>query len=154
MSMLTIGDQMPVFELEDQNGQLFSSASLQGKKAILFFYPRDLTPTCTVEVCNLRDHYTDLKKMGYLLIGVSTDPVAMHKRFAERNKLPYPLLADVDASLSKAFGVWGPKKFMGREIIGIKRTTFLIDESGSISHIFEKVKSKEHAEQIQAALKS
>ncbi len=146
--MIKIGELMPEFNSIDQHGNQVSSKNFLGKDLIVFFYPRDMTPTCTVEVCNLRDNYALLQQHGYTLIGVSADDVKQHLKFATKHQLPFPLLADVDRQIIDKFGVWGPKKFMGREIIGIYRTTFIINKKGLISHIFDKVKSKEHAQQI------
>ncbi|MES2627639.1 MAG: thioredoxin-dependent thiol peroxidase [Bacteroidota bacterium] len=152
--MLKVGDQVPEFETTDQNGNPFTLADIKGKKVILFFYPRDNTPTCTEEVCNLRDNYDQLVEMGYTLIGVSADEVKKHQKFIAKYQLPFPLLADTERNLIDKFGVWGPKQFMGREIIGIHRTTFIINSEGVISHIFEKVKSKQHTAQIVEALEN
>lgn len=146
--MLKIGDKLPKFKLPDQDGNMISSTDLKGKNVVLVFYPRDLTPTCTVQVCNLRDNYAELVKNGYTIIGVSADEISKHKRFSERNALPFPLISDVDRKLIEAMGVWGEKKFMGRIITGIYRTTFIINTKGIISHIFDKPKSKVHSAQI------
>lgn len=150
--MLKVGDKVPAFKTKDQEGNPFTSKDLKDKNTIVVFYPRDLTPTCTVEVCNLRDNFEELSKMGYTVIGVSADEEKKHQRFISRNQLPFPLIADVQRKMIDAFGVWGPKKFMGREIIGIYRTTFIINKKGIVSHIFDKVKSKQHAQQIIEAL--
>ncbi len=144
---------MPEFETVDEFGKPFSAQSLLGKKVILFFYPRDLTPTCTEEVCNLRDNYADWKKRGYEVIGISADEPKQHQKFIKKYQLPFTLLADVERKIIDAFGVWGPKQFMGREIIGIYRTTFIIDENGVIKYVFNKVKSKQHTTQILEAMK-
>lgn len=150
--MLKVGDKVPAFETVDQDGKVFSSEHLNGKDVILFFYPRDMTPTCTEEVCNLRDNYSALIKKGYTVIGVSADEVIKHQKFILKYQLPFPLLADVERKVIDAFGVWGPKQFMGREIIGIYRTTFIINKQGVTTHIFDKVKSKQHTAQILEAL--
>ncbi len=150
--MLKVGDKVPAFETVDQNGKPFTHKDLAGKDVILFFYPRDNTPTCTEEVCNLRDNYTELTKSGYMIIGVSADEVTKHQKFISKYQLPFPLLADVERNVIDKFGVWGPKQFMGREIIGIYRTTFILNKKGVITHIFDKVKSKQHTAQIMEAL--
>lgn len=145
---LKIGNIAPSFVSIDENGKKIALSDFLGKKVILFFYPRDLTPTCTIESCNLRDNYSELKKKGFEVIGVSADEPKKHQRFIEKNKLPYHLVADVDRAVVKMYGVWGEKKFMGRTFDGIKRTTFVINESGKIEAIFEKVKSRSHTQQI------
>lgn len=150
--MLKIGDKAPILSIADQNGNSINTADWLGKKIIVYFYPRDLTPTCTEESCNLRDNYSDLKQLGFEVYGVSTDDEKSHRKFIEKHQLPFVLLADTNKEMSMAYGVWGPKKFMGKEFDGIHRTTFLIDEKGSISHIFDKVKSKDHSAQIIAEL--
>ena len=119
-----------------------------GKKLVIFFYPKASTPGCTAEACDLRDNENALNAQGYHLVGVSADSVKRQKNFAEKNSLPFPLLADENHDILNAFGVWGPKKFMGREFDGIHRTTFIIDEKGVITDVIEKVKTKEHAKQI------
>ena len=123
-------------------------ADYKGKKLVVFFYPKANTPGCTAEACNLRDHYAELKKQGYALLGVSADTQAKQKNFAEKYSFPFPLLADVEKEVINAFGVWGPKKFMGKEYDGIHRMTFVIDEKGEIINVIEKVKTKDHASQI------
>ncbi|WP_313581585.1 thioredoxin-dependent thiol peroxidase [Chishuiella sp.] len=146
--MLKIGDKVPDFKGIDQNENIVSYKDFKGKKLVVFFYPKASTPGCTAEACDLRDNENALKAKGYHLIGISADPVAKQKKFADKNELPFPLLADEDHTILNAFGVWGPKKFMGREFDGIHRTTFIIDENGTITDVIEKVKTKEHAKQI------
>jgi len=146
--MLKVGDKVPDFEVMDEEGKRFSSKKLIGKKTILFFYPHDLTPTCILEACNFRDHFSLWKKKGFQIIGVNADDPKKHQRFISRYELPYKLLADTERRVIDLFGVWGPKKFMGRDIIGIYRTTFIINKEGIITHLIEKVKSKQHTEQI------
>jgi len=146
--MLNIGDKAPAFKGIDQNGQEVSSEALRGKKIILYFYPKDNTPGCTAEACSLRDGYSELKKMGFEVVGVSPDSEASHKKFADKQELRFPLIADTDKSIAKAYGVWGLKKFMGREYMGILRTTFIIDQHGMIEKVFTKVNTKNHFEQI------
>lgn len=146
--MLKKGDKAPDFQGLDQNGQLVKLSDFTGSKLIVFFYPKASTPGCTAEACNLRDNEMKLKSKGYKVIGVSADSVKRQKNFADKNELPFPLIADENKEIINAFGVWGPKKFMGREFDGIHRTTFIIDEKGVIEEVIQKVKTKEHAEQI------
>lgn len=148
MKTLKVGDKAPDFTGKDQDGNPFSSSQFKGKKWIVFFYPKADTPGCTAEACNLRDNYEILKKKGYELLGVSADSEKRQKKFTEKYQFPFPLLADEDKKVIQAFGVWGPKKFMGREFEGIHRITFIIDENGSISKVIDKVKTKDHAAQI------
>jgi peroxiredoxin Q/BCP len=119
-----------------------------GKKLVVFFYPKANTPGCTAEACDLRDHYTELKKAGYALLGVSADSVNKQRNFSEKFDFPFPLLADEEKEVINAFGVWGPKKFMGKEYDGIHRKTFIVDEEGKIARVIDKVNTKEHAAQI------
>ncbi len=148
MSNLKPGDKAPVFESSDQNGNSIKLQDFKGSKVILYFYPKDNTPGCTAEACSLRDNYEDLLAEGYKVIGVSTDDLKSHQKFAEKYALPFPLLPDVDKKIVTAYGVWGPKKFMGKTYDGISRTTFVIDEKGTIEKVFTKVDTKNHAEQI------
>lgn len=145
---LEVGDKAPAFESLDENGKIIKLSDFIGKKVILFFYPKDMTPTCTIESCNLRDNYTELKKSGFEVIGVSADDEKRHLRFIAKYKLPYHLIADTDKKVIHQYGVWGPKKFMGRLFDGIHRTTFVIDEKGFIEAIYNKVKSRSHTQQI------
>ena len=146
--MLKVGDKVPDFKGVDQDGNAISYQDFVGKKLVVFFYPKASTPGCTAEACDLRDNENALKAQGYHLIGVSADSVKRQKNFAEKNSLPFPIIADENHDVLNAFGVWGPKKFMGREFDGIHRTTFIIDENGIITDVIEKVKTKEHAKQI------
>lgn len=146
--MLKIGDKVPDFKGIDQDENKISYQDYKGKKLVVFFYPKASTPGCTAEACDLRDNEEALKAKGYALIGVSADAVSRQKKFAEKYDLPFPLLADESHEILNAFGVWGPKKFMGKEFDGIHRTTFIIDEKGTITDVIEKVKTKEHAKQI------
>lgn len=148
MKTLQAGDTVPSFKTVDQDENTISSSDFNGKKSIVFFYPRANTPGCTAEACNLRDHYKTLQEKGYQLFGVSADAPKKQKNFANKNELPFPLLADEDKSVINAFGVWGPKKFQGRVYDGIHRTTFLIDEKGKVEAVISKVKTKDHAAQI------
>ncbi len=148
MNELQIGDQMPDFKGFDQDGQLISSDDYKGKKLVLFFYPKASTPGCTAESCNFRDYYADWKEKGYHIIGLSADSIKRQKNFAEKNKLPYPLIADENKEILNAFGVWGLKKNYGREYEGIFRSTFVMDKEGKIIHIVKKVKTKEASQQL------
>lgn len=148
MTTLNIGDKAPNFSGTNQHGEEVSLTQFTGKKIVLFFYPKASTPGCTAEACNLQDNIERFKKEGYEIIGVSADSQRRQANFAEKNKLAYSLIADEDKSVINAFGVWGPKKFMGREYEGIHRTTFVIDEAGIIQDIITKVKTKDHANQI------
>jgi peroxiredoxin Q/BCP len=145
---LTEGKKAPAFTGVDQDGKTISLKDYLGKKVILYFYPKDDTPSCTAQACNLRDNYGTLLKKGFHIIGVSADKVTKHKKFEQKYSLPFPLLADEDHSIIKAYGVWGEKKFMGRVFDGIHRTTFLIDEAGKIKKIIDKPVTKNHSEQI------
>lgn len=142
------GKKAPAFSGKDQNGNTIRLKDFLGKKVILYFYPRDLTATCTVQACNLRDTFPHFNKKGVEVIGISTDDEATHQKFIARNNLPFTLVADVDQKIHLKYGVWRLKKFMGREFMGTIRTTFLINEQGYIDHIITKPKSKEHAEEI------
>ena len=146
--MLKVGDQVPDFISKDQDGTIIKLSDFQGKKLIVFFYPRANTPGCIAEACNLRDNYNSLKAAGYELLGVSEDSARKQTNFKNKYELPFPLLSDEDHTVINAFGVWGPKKFMGREFEGILRTTFLIDEDGVVERVIDKVKTKDHAAQI------
>lgn len=146
--MLQKGDKAPEFQGTDQNENIVKSMDYKGKKYVLFFYPKASTPGCTAEACDLRDNEEALKAKGYEIIGVSADSIKRQRNFATKYDLKYPLIADENREIIEAFGVWGPKKFMGREFDGIHRTTFLIDENGIIEKVIEKVKTKEHAKQI------
>jgi len=146
--MLKVGDKVPDFQGIDQDGKSISYQDYVGKKLVVFFYPKANTPGCTAENCDLRDNKSALEAHGYQLVGVSADPVEKQKKFADKYELPFPLLADEDHTILNAFGVWGPKKFMGKEYDGIHRTTFIINEEGVITDVITKVKTKEHAKQI------
>lgn len=146
--MLVIGDKAPAFVCKDQNGKEVSLNDFSGKKVILYFYPKDSTPGCTVQACNLRDNYELLLKEGYVVLGASIDSEKRHQNFIAKNDLPFPLLSDVDMTLVNQYGVWREKKNYGKTYMGIVRTTFVIDEEGTIIDIIEKVKTKEHTNQI------
>lgn len=153
MTPLKEGDKAPAFTAKDQNGKKVSLADLKGKKIVLYFYPEDNTPTCTVQACNLRDNYALLKKEGFTILGVSPDEEQKHKKFEAKFELPFTLLADPGHQLIDKYGVWGEKLLYGRRYMGLLRTTFLIDEKGRIRKIFWKPKSKQHAEEILQAWK-
>ncbi|MEZ4856021.1 MAG: thioredoxin-dependent thiol peroxidase [Gelidibacter sp.] len=148
MTNLKVGDKAPNFSAKDESGNTISLSDYKGKKLVVFFYPKANTPTCTVEACNIRDHYKDLKDKGYEILGVSADSQKKQSNFKKKFNFPYPLVADEDKSVIKAFDVWGPKKFMGRTFDGIHRLTFVIDEQGIIEKIIDDVKAKIHANQI------
>ena len=150
--MLKIGDKAPDFELRDTNGNLVRLSKLKGKEIVLYFYPKDLTPGCTVEACNFRDDYDDYNKKGVLVFGVSLDNEEKHKKFTEKHDLPFPLLSDTEIKVSKAYGVYGEKSFLGKKYFGINRTTFVIDKKGFIKHVFEKVNPKNHSKEVVGAI--
>lgn len=152
MVTLKEGDKVPTFSGKDENGNKISSAGLKGKKYILYFYPQDGTPTCTVQACNLRDHFSQLRKAGWEVIGVSPDDAKKHGKFITKHELPFPLIADTDHTMLEKFGVWDKKKLYGREYMGVLRTTFLVDEKGVIRKIFHKPRSADHAGEILASL--
>ncbi len=145
---LKVGDKAPNFKGKDQDGNTISLKDFAGKKLVLYFYPKDDTPGCTAESCNLRDNYLEFKKKGYVIVGVSADDEAKHQKFIEKYSLPFPLIADVDHQVIKAYDVWGMKKFMGKEYEGISRTTFVIDEKGILEKVITDVIVKDHTEQI------
>ena len=148
MIQLQEGDKAPDFKSKDQNGKPITLKDFTGKKVVLYFYPEDDTPTCTVEACNLRDNYALLKKNGYVILGVSPDDEKKHKKFEQKYNLPFTLIADPDKKIIDKYGVWGEKNMYGRKYMGLLRTTFLIDEKGKIVKIFKKPKSKIHSEEI------
>ena len=148
MNTLRVGDKLPQFSVNDQNGNTISDADYTNQKLVVFFYPKANTPGCTAEACDLRDHYAELQKEGYALLGVSADSVKKQKNFSDKFDFPFPLLADEDKAVIEAFGVWGLKKFMGKEYDGIYRKTFIFDDKGLCSRVIDKVKTKEHAAQI------
>lgn len=147
MKALEEGDKAPKFEGIIETGEKVSLANYKGQKLVLYFYPKDMTPGCTNQACNLRDEYTELKKAGFEILGVSPDPAERHQKFIDKYTLPFHLIADTEKDIAQAYGVWRLKKFMGREYMGIVRTTFVI-ENGVITNIISKVKTKAHAEQI------
>jgi thioredoxin-dependent peroxiredoxin len=145
------GDKAPAFSGQDQQGNKISSSDFSGKKLVIYFYPKDDTPGCTAQACNLRDNYALLKKHGFEIIGVSPDDTASHEKFINKYDLPFPLLADPDLKIINKFGVWGEKNLYGNKFMGVNRTTFIVDENGKIGKIFLRPKTKEHAEEIIAA---
>lgn len=148
MNTLKAGDKVPEFSSKDQDGNTISLSDYKGKKLIVFFYPRANTPGCTAEACNLRDNYSELQAQGYELLGVSEDSEKKQSNFRNKYDFPFPLLADEDHTVIQAFGVWGPKKFMGREYDGLHRKTFLLNGEGIIDRVIDKVKTKDHTAQI------
>lgn len=149
---MEVGDKIPEILGLDQDGNTIKASDFKGHKVILYFYPKDLTSGCTAEACSFRDHYAELQAQGYAIVGVSINDAETHRRFIEKNNLPFPLIADTDKTLVEKFGVWGEKKLYGRTYMGTFRTTFLINEEGIIEKIFlpKQVKTKIHAEQILA----
>ena len=145
---LQAGDKAPDFSSKDQDGNLVKLSDFKGKKVVLYFYPRDMTPGCTAEACSLRDNYKLLQKQGYEVLGVSTDTEKMHQKFITKEKLPFRLLADPDKSLHDLFGTWVEKSMYGRKYMGTARVTFVIDEKGILEEVIEKVDTKNHAGQI------
>ncbi|MBP0902497.1 thioredoxin-dependent thiol peroxidase [Mariniflexile gromovii] len=148
MNTLKQGDTVPNFEVFDEQGNIIKLSDYKGKKLVVFFYPAASTPTCTVEACNIRDHYKELLDAGYEILGVSADTQRKQSNFKKKHDFQYPLIADVDKVMINAFGVWGPKKFMGRTFDGIHRKTFVIDEEGKVARVIDAVKAKMHAAQI------
>jgi len=150
---VTVGEKLPDFELSNQDGENVSLSSLKGQKLIMFFYPKDDSPGCTKEACSVRDNFRKISKAGYKVFGVSPDTPKKHLKFIDKYEFQYDLLSDEDKSVLTSFGLWGPKKFMGREIIGVYRTTLLVDEEGVVEEIISKVKTKIHGEQILEVVK-
>lgn len=146
--MLKVGDKVPEFSAKDQDGNTISLTDYKGKKLVVFFYPKANTPGCTAEACNLRDNYKELQSEGFELLGVSADSEKKQASFRKKYEFPFPLLADEDHTVINTFGVWGPKKFMGREYDGIHRTTFVINGDGVVEKVIDKVKTKDHATQL------
>ena len=146
--MLSIGSSAPLFSTTDQDGNEVSLANFKGQKVVLYFYPKDNTPTCTTQACNLRDNYNAFLAKGYVVLGISPDSEKSHGKFIAKHQLPFTLLVDTDAQIAQQYGVWQLKKMMGKEYMGIVRTTFVIDEAGNIAQIINQVKSSDHATQI------
>lgn len=152
--MIEEGETIPKFELYDADGKMIRSADLKGKKHAIYFYPKDFTPGCTIEADEFSRDYKKFQKEGIEIIGISPDDVDSHKKFCEKMKIPYPLLADDEKKVSKLFGVWGKKSFMGREYMGVNRSTFLVDEKGKIFKVFPKVKPKGHSQEVLDAFRN
>ena len=148
MTNLQKGDIAPSFTAKDQNGKEVKLSDYKGSKVALYFYPKDMTPGCTNQACNLRDNFAELKKEGIVVLGVSPDDETRHQKFIDKYDLPFTLIADTEKELTNAYGIWGPKKFMGKEYDGLHRTTFLINEEGKIHEVIKKPKTKAHAEEI------
>lgn len=148
MAILEEGKKAPAFKGIDQNGKAVSLANYKGKKLVMYFYPQDSTPTCTVQACNIRDNFAALKKAGIEIIGISPDDTKSHKKFEEKHELPFTIIADTERTIIEAFGVWGEKQMYGKKYMGLMRTTFLINEKGIIVKVIAKPKSKQHAEEI------
>lgn len=154
MTTLTEGQKAPDFTAKDQNGNAVSLKDFRGRKVVLYFYPEDDTPTCTVEACNLRDNYSELTEAGLVVIGVSPDDKTSHKKFEEKYKLPFILVEDPNKKIIDQYEVWGEKNMYGKKYMGLLRTTFVIDEKGIIMKVFKKPKSKIHSEEILKAVKA
>jgi len=150
MNTLKVGDKVPSFTAKDQDGNAISLSDYEGKKLVVFFYPKASTPGCTAEACNLRDNYKELQSKGFELLGVSADSEKRQSNFKSKYEFPFPLLADEDHTVINTFGVWGLKKFMGKEYDGIHRKTFIVDENGVVEKVIDKVKTKDHAAQLLA----
>lgn len=148
MKKLKAGDKAPDFKLENQNGELVSLKDFKGQNVLVYFYPKAMTPGCTVQAQSLRDVKKELKKLDVVVLGISADPIKSLKKFEEKDSLNFNLLSDPDHEALNAYGAWGPKKFMGREYDGIHRFSFLIDKKGKIAHILDKVKTKSHHEEV------
>jgi len=146
--MISEGDTVPKFELEDSDGNKIKSMDLKGKKHVIYFYPKDFTPGCTTEADEFSKDYNKFKKSGIEIVGISPDDVNSHKKFCEKMGIRYVLLADTDKEVSKKFGVWAKKKFMGREYMGVIRSTFLVNEKGKVFKVFSKVKAAGHSKQV------
>lgn len=148
MALLKAGDKAPDFTAKNQNDKEIKLSDYRGKKVVLYFYPKDNTPGCTVEACNLRDNISALKAAGYVVLGVSKDDVKSHSKFVNKFELPFDLVADPDKTIMNDYGVWGEKKFLGRTYMGTNRVTYIIDENGIIERVIDKVKTKDHTKQI------
>mgnify|MGYP001820208957 CR=1 FL=1 len=154
LSMPEVGDKAPSFSGKDQSGNPVKLADFKGKKLVLYFYPKDNTPGCTKQACNLRDGQSELRKRGIAVVGVSKDDAASHKKFADKYDLPFQLLVDEDLAVTKRYGAYGEKNMYGRKSMGVKRTTFLIDEDGFVSHVFKRPKTAQHTQEIVSKLEN
>ncbi len=154
MAQLKEGSKAPAFHLADQSGKTHTLKDYAGRWLLIYFYPKDSTPGCTIEACAIRDNATDFKKSKIAILGVSTDSITSHEKFARKYQLPFPLLADIDKEMVEAYGVWGEKKFMGRTYNGTRRMSFLINPAGKIAKIYSEVKPKEHAGEVLADYKA
>ena len=154
MENIIVGEIAPSFALPNQNDDIVTLDTLKGKKIVLYFYPKDNTSGCTAEACSLKSGEVELLKMGYTIVGVSPDTIASHQKFIAKQELPFMLLSDTDKVMSTAYGVWGEKKLYGKTYMGVFRKTFLLDENGVVTHIIDKVKTKEHFEQIVKIIKN
>ena len=152
--MLSVGDAVPDFSLKDAEGKTVKKSDLKGKKYVVYFYPKDFTPGCTTEAAEFARDYKKFKSSDIEIIGISPDDVDSHKKFGKKMEVPFILLADTEKEIAKKFGVWGKKQFMGREYMGVNRTTFLVDEKGKILKVFEKVKAAGHAQEVLEIFKS
>jgi thioredoxin-dependent peroxiredoxin len=151
MALLEVGDKAPAFRTTNQDGETVSLGDFKGKKLVLYFYPKDDTPGCTKEACSFRDGWSKFRKRGLAVLGVSTDDEKSHRKFADKFSLPFPLLADTDKAIVKAYGTWGEKSMYGRKYMGTHRVTYLIDEKGKIAAVWPKVKPDGHADEVLAA---
>ena len=154
MTNLCVGDEAPSFAVNDEKGKLITSGSLRGNKYILFFYPKDDTPGCTNEACSIRDKYASLENLGYNIYGISPDSERKHQKFINKYGFQYSLLSDPEKKMIRSFGVWGPKKFLGREYMGVHRTTFIVDECGFILKVLKEINTKNHGQEIIEAIES
>jgi peroxiredoxin Q/BCP len=145
---LAVGNPAPSFEAKDQNGNIIKLSDFKGRKVVLYFYPKDATPGCTAQACNLRDNYAALQKVGFIVLGVSSDSEKSHLKFIEKQNLPFPLIADEDLKVHEAYGTWVEKSMYGRAYMGTARTTFVIDEAGKIAEVIQKVDTKNHTAQV------
>jgi peroxiredoxin Q/BCP len=152
--MLATGDDVPDFSLKDANGKLIKKSDLKGKKYVVYFYPKDFTPGCTTEAAEFSQDYKKFKNAGIEILGISPDDEESHKKFGEKMKVSFILLSDTEKDVAKKFGVWGKKQFMGREYMGVNRSTFLVNEKGKIFRVFEKVKPAGHAQEVLEAFKN
>ncbi|OGM61349.1 hypothetical protein A3A52_05550 [Candidatus Woesebacteria bacterium RIFCSPLOWO2_01_FULL_39_14] len=151
---LKIGSYAPDFELQDQNGKVHRLSGYERRWILIYFYPKDFTPGCTTEACSFRDSFKDLQEIGVEIIGISTDPIASHLKFAQKHRLPFIILSDSEKKTVKLYDVWKPKKFMGKEYFGTIRTSFLIDPKGKIAKIYEKVNPNIHSKEVLEDLKN